>query len=260
MTLQIYNGTATVDADSKDFTIDTNPSTGPFALSLTAGDYFVFGYTAEVADQLIEHLQTTIRTVGAYAAADVTIAPATGIVTINFKAECAVVWTDTDLRDLLGFTANLSGQSAYSATNACRYLWRPTLGLSSYPGDLTRLFGQRSTSMVGVSSDGTTYSREGTILYDGVYGYSLLPVASIITDSSTVWESLEQFWADVLHRGKPVRVLPDLTDVSSAGYHTALMTGPDGKVGGFHDAMVGRWRENYNGLWSVEFMLRKHLT
>lgn len=260
MTLQHYVGTLTIDDDSKDFTVDTDPSTGPFALALTTGDYFVFGYTGEATDQLLEHLQTVIRTVGAFNTTDVTFDGASGLVTINFKATCSVVWTDTDLRDLLGFTGNLSGSSAYTATNTCRGLWRPGLPMTAYPGDLTRLWGQRSTSRIGVSSDGSTYSNEGTILYDGVYRYSLLPEDEIITTSTTVWESLEQFWEDCVHPGKPVRVYPDRTLNASTSYETALMSNADGKVGGFHDAMIGRWREDYNGFWSVEFMLRKHIT
>jgi hypothetical protein len=260
MTLQHYLGTLTIDGDSKDFTIDTDPSTGPFALALTVGDYFIHGYTGEVAEQICEHLQAQIRTVGAFATATVAFDNSTALVTIDFKATCSVVWTDTDLRDLLGFTGNLSGASAYTATNATRGVWSPTLVMSEYPGDLTRLWGQRSTSRIGVSSDGTVYSAEGTILYDGVYGYHLLPEADVITTSATVWESLEQFWEDCIHTGKPIRVYPDKTVNTASDYVTALMSSPDGKVGGFHDGIVARWRENYNGFWSVNFMLRKYVT
>jgi len=271
-TLQHYIGTLTIDGDNSDFSIDTNPSTGPFAVSLDAADYFVFGYTGEAAvdggstDQLLEHIEAKIRDAdAAFAAATVSYDQATGLVSVDFATAATCQWddlggTDANLRDLLGFTGNLTGASAYTGDNQVRGTWRPSLGMTSYPGDLTSLWGKRSTTRIGVSSDGTAFSSAGTLLYDGIYGYQLLPEAEIITIASTTWESLEQFWEDCLHTGKPVRVYPDRTLNAADSYHAALMSNTDGKVGGFHDAMVGRWRENYNGFWSVEFMLRKHVT
>jgi hypothetical protein len=264
-TLQIYNGTATISGSNKDFTLERTDGTpwGPSPAALTEGDYFVFGYTGEVATQLLEHLEFIIQSAGVankFTTAAVTIDPSTGLVSINLGAPGDIVWTDTDLRDLLGFEGvTTTGGSAYTAAEACRYLWRPSLPIASYPGDLTRWWGQRSTTRAGVSTDGTTYSNQGSILYDGIYGYQLLPVADVITTSTTTWETLEQFWQDCIHTGKPVRVLPDRTDVTSTGYVTALITNTDGKVGGFHDATVGRWKEQYNGKWGGQFMMRKYL-
>ncbi len=270
-TLQEYLGTITIDDDSKDFTLERNDGTnwGPTAAALTVGDYFLHGYSGEATDQLCEHLQDVIRNTGPggqeFTTAEVTYSYVTGLVSIDLKTTGEIVWdgvgaTDTDLRDLLGFTSNLTASSAWSGDNQPKAVWRPTLGLSSYPGDLTRFFGQRSTSRIGVSSDGTTYSNPGTILYDGIYGYSLLSESEVITDSATVWESLEQFWEDCIHTGKPVRVKPDRTVYTSSSYHTVLMSNTDGKIGGFHDDMISRWAQNTNHFWSPNFQMRKHVT
>lgn len=38
----------------------------------------------------------------------------------------SVTWNDTDFRDILGFTGNLSGANSYTATHRARYTWVPT--------------------------------------------------------------------------------------------------------------------------------------
>lgn len=48
-----------------------------------------------------------------------------GKVKLSAGATFTVTWTDTDLRDFLGFTGNLSGASSYTADNLSPYIWVP---------------------------------------------------------------------------------------------------------------------------------------
>jgi len=262
MTLQIYVGTLTIDGDSKDFTVERTDGApwGPGAVALTVGDYFPYGYTGEATAQLMEHMQVVIRAAGGgarFPAATVAFDTSTGLVTIDFGVAAELVWTDTDLRDLLGFTATLTGSDTYTATNQCRYIWRPSLSFSKYPGNLTRLFGQRSTSTAGTSSDGTPYGNAGTILYEGEYSYQLLESGEVVTDADTVWESYEQFWQDCIHEVVPVRVYPDRSLNASDSYYKCLMTSVDGSPGKLQRGQANPYRADHYGMWGVDFQLRK---
>lgn len=49
----------------------------------------------------------------------------TGLCTITSTANLAITWTSTDLRDLLGFTGNLSAATSHVGTRQVRGLWLP---------------------------------------------------------------------------------------------------------------------------------------
>ena len=55
----------------------------------------------------------------------VTISLTTGLCTISSTANIAITWTSTDLRDLLGFTGNLSAATSHVGTMRVRGLWLP---------------------------------------------------------------------------------------------------------------------------------------
>lgn len=59
----------------------------------------------------------------------------TGRVTISATgvASFAITWSNTTLRDALGFDGNVSGSASYTGTNACPYVWLPNQKRSSPP-------------------------------------------------------------------------------------------------------------------------------
>jgi len=251
-TLQRYLGRFTLPNDALDFTIGGN------AVTLTSARYLMSGYAAEPTNQLCEHIQAKVRALGGnpYPAFTCTQSTTTGKITLSgMGAPTAIVWTDTALRDLLGFTAGLSGAATYTGTNQARYCWFPTRGLSEYPGDLTKWWTQRSTSYPYRSAGGQTYGVQGTLLDEGKYGYRHLPKADVITTSATVWESLQQFFADVIHPCEKIRVFPDRTLNSGPDYVDAVW-GVEGEnpIGSFTE-FASRHIRYYNGLWSVDFQM-----
>ena len=273
MALQQYFGRFPITNASKDFTLErvTAPAHGPVAAALTTGYYYLHGWTGEAiidggpTDQLIEHMQAVIRAWegGArFPAAAVTYDDATGKVTIDYGGvDGDLVWTDTALRDLLGFAGDLTGADAYEADNQARYVWRPAYTLTDYPGDRTAWWAPDSTSISRRADDGTTFGLKGEVLYGGDFEYQLLPETDVIICADTVaYESLEQFWLDVVHEAQPIRCYPDRTLNAEADIRIAEWAGGD-------EGVIGSWMEyrerqesNYNGDWSVRLPLWKSIT
>jgi hypothetical protein len=243
------------------FTLSTSAfrfSVGGNAVELTPGRYYMSGYTSESTAQLCEHMQATIRALGGspYPAATVTQSVTTGKITIaGLGAATAITWTDTALRDLLGWTADLSGDSSYTAPNQARYCWFPSKPLAEYPGDLTEWWTQRSTSYPYRSPGGQTYGVQGTLLNEAAVKYMHLPRADVITGDTTVWESLQKYFADVIHACEPMRVFMDRTQNTSADYKTCVWGVEAEEPLGLFADFASRHIKSYNGLWTVEFML-----
>jgi hypothetical protein len=78
-------------------------------ITLTAGYYYMMGYTSEATNQLCEHITDKINDV--ISGSTCTYGYSTGLISLDFNSTVtAVTWADTALRDLLGFTGNLSGR------------------------------------------------------------------------------------------------------------------------------------------------------
>lgn len=250
---QQYFGKFTINSSNDSFNVATQ------SMTLTSADYFITGYTGESSPQLCEHLQNRIRTHANQGNANVTFSVSTGRITIDLNMTCNISWVDTDLGKLFGFNdAALLDATTYTAENQSRYVWRPSRAIVEYPGDLNRWWTPRSTTQVSRSKDGSTFSVVGNKLYDGKYAYQCLPAADVITDASTVWESLEQFWEDVIHAGKPMRVYPDRTLNAPTSYVNALFGAGEDGVGSFRD-FEERHISTFQGLWDVSLDLWKHV-
>jgi hypothetical protein len=249
---QEYLGQIQITNSTKDFVLNGGGS-GDIAVALTPGTYYIEGYTGE-GGQLIEHLQAVIRAANGGAtwpAAEVVRAAAGGI-SIDFDSvTTSVTFTDSALGTLLGFVGNLS----------------PSNNLVELPVDLDTFWGIRSSSMISISRDGSTYGMEGNLLYDGVYRYEALPSTDVIDTSGSVWKTLESFWEAVVHEVRPIRVIKSSGTYAAAGdYVTALMLPGDAEsdgeaitIGDFRQ-YVGRTVDSYNGLWDVDFKLAKYIT
>ena len=242
---------------SNDFTV--NDSGGADTLSTTAGYYYPSGYSGDT--QLCEHLQSVIRANGGvYTSATVTLSAATGLITIDFATggtDITLNWTDTDLRNILGFTENQSGAKSDTATNQMRYVWRPTRSMSDHPVDLTEFWSPATNTKLVRSTDGTTYAIRGNEYNEATAEWQYLPQADVITNSSTAYESLQEFYSDVIVKGQSVRLLPDRTSYTSSSYKEALIGLPDKSLGSFRD-FCNRHITSYNGLWSVSLPLAEY--
>jgi len=261
-TYQQYLGQIVINDTNDDFTVDDGG--GSEAVEITSGTYYISGYTGESTDQLCDVLQTKIRALGGvYAAATVTYSSSTGLATIDFATggtNITVLWDDTALQTLLGFAGTQTGAESYTATYPPLCVWRPSLGLAEYPGDLATWWLPTSSSMVTVGPDGTITTIEGNTTNDGIFEYRNLPEADIKDTSLTVNTTLQSFWENVVHKGRQIRCYPDRTLNTVSDFKTAVWLPTDAEPGepvtaGPFSAHIGRSIGSYNGLWNVSFKL-----
>jgi hypothetical protein len=264
---QQYLGQFSLTTLMDNFSLDDGG--GADAVTLDTGDYFISGYETETADQLLEHMQVKVRALGApYTTADFSRSAATGLVTLTFGTggTVAITWTDAALKTLLGFTGTQSGADEYTATNQAQYCWSPSLSPSQYPGDLPTLWLPDSTSMLSVAPDGKLVGSEGNELFSAAIIYDLLDREEVISDSSTVHESFQEFWNDVIHKVMPVRVYPDKTLNTEDDFVTGRIVPPQADLMGEDAIRIGhlekyckRVQPGFQGLWQVGFRMAKEV-
>ena len=138
----------------------TNSVGGPTTVTIAAGSYYPTDLLTEFATQL-----NASRPSGWTVTKDFTDG-GTGLVTIHCtNVNWSITWTSTTLRDLLGFTGNISAVSvAQTATNAMKGVWLPDcpvnceddLTVGAYQSDL-----RQSISPTGavLSLAGNSYRR-----------------------------------------------------------------------------------------------------
>ena len=256
-TLQEYRGKFALSSSANSFSISTGT---PQACELTVGRYYIAGYTSEATAQLVEHIQDVMRTKTGFSSATCTYSGTTGKVSLGFAATTSVTWTDTALQTLLGFTGNLSGASSYTATNAPKYIWRPTRASSDYALQLNRFWEPVSSSVAARTRGGSSFGVAGSTMYEGRVSYVLLPVADVrVPSTGSINSELETFFSDVLTVPMPVRIFPDRTIVTSSGYVTGLFKPSDEDQFGNLTNYVRRSQPSYDALWDVDLAFYKHV-
>lgn len=231
-----------------------NDGGGADNITITPGYYWLKGYSGEVASQLMEHLSTLMA--AEIAGSTATYSYSTGLVTLDFNSTTtAVTWWDTDLRDALGFTANLSGAASYVATYKARYAWRPSLPMSYIGTSLDSFWAIEPRTKVMRSNDGKVSSVAMDPLYSQTVRYIGLPSAEILTDECDLQDSFEQFYADAI--GQPIRIYTDKTLDTEASIKTGVIAAAEeGNAAKIVDTM-DRHVDSYQGMWNVELPLWK---
>ena len=210
---------------------DTASFSGGFTLTLfhtTNGtdEYFIRGYTGEaiatgrLGAQLVEEIQARVRVFGGgtYAAFVCTVSDA-GIVTMTGGATFTVTWTDTALRDILGFTGNLSGASTYTAPNQHRYGWYPDSPISERDGDERQAGVRTSDTQVMRAPGGQVNTITFAEFVDRTFSLGWIAkerAMAVPTDTQTTAarvknRSYEEFWQQVGKPGRRFRWYPDAT-------------------------------------------------
>jgi hypothetical protein len=227
--------------------------------ALTAGTYYL-----ECADDesngLIDDLQTQMRKFTDQASANVSYSKTTGFVTLAMTGGANIEFDDSELADILGFASTTQAAAAtHTGTQVPKHIWRPTRGLSGHPVDANTFWAPRSSTIVGRSVDGTTYSREGTKTYDADIEFKLLPVADVCTPGSgTIYRDLQQFFEDVASKGSLIRVYHDRgTSTDSDSWSEGLWGSEDDEeLGAFLD-YADRHFKRWQALWGASIPLMK---
>jgi hypothetical protein len=161
----------------------TNSGGGPTTCTVAAGNYYLSA--AGGVSGLLDALETVLNasrppSAGAWT---VSLSTTTGLVTVNCTGTWSLSWTNTTLRDVLGFEANIvSATTARTGTKQARGLWFPNCPLymdTADPYEAPPTSDRRTTE----SPVGGTSSLIGVIKYvnEGLV-YSHVP-------RERVWES-----------------------------------------------------------------------
>ena len=233
-------------------------SVGATACTLTAGNYYLHGYSGESTAQLCEHMQAVIRAIGATQdASTVTYSASTGLVTIDLETAATLTFTDAGLAAILGFTGSPYGSAArFTAERKPRYIWRPTDPMADCPTQPVLPFAPVGTSYAYRSQDGSMCSVDGvTVLYDSSVSWQALPQADVLKNSAGIdYRSLEEFWEDIIARGRPMRFYPDRSANTSSSYVTCIYGAE--QAGSFSEA-ASKTIAPYLGYWRVSLPLWK---
>lgn len=169
---------------------------GSGTATITAGDYFLTDFLTEIATRIT----AVISTENCYVNLSKSEASGTGKVTLTAEgSNLAVTWTDTEVRDILGFTGNLSAAVTYVATNHAMHVWLPDCSMfapyglndpgmeesdvrqaETPAGDVFTIYGQRKTVLNGLRWDAISHAR------------------ARIAGESVSGESFQQFYRDSL--------------------------------------------------------------
>lgn len=127
----------------------------------------------------------------------------------------SLTWpTDNVLRNLLGFTTNLSGTNTYTATNISSLLWSP--------GKTTTYGARLGTDGIPVSDTAWAQSGPGTVYATRHNTYRRQSLIYRFVQNARVWTTSEAggeffaFWRDVLDLGRKFKVWRTLDEGSGS--------------------------------------------
>jgi hypothetical protein len=243
-----FEGRFTVPAAGYSITLGENGGAASTVTLLTAGNYYLTSSTS-----MLSTIATALDAAGAgtYSATVSDADAGTGRVTISATgvASFAITWTDTALRDALGFTANTSGAATYTGTNATPYLWLPNQKRSEPPTPEGYKGIPSTDATMTVSPSGTSYIVSYGTRYATAFTFRFVAGNKAWTAlESTVNESFQTFWSTTIATGKPVRYHHDRDDDATyVSWHVAPSFSVQPEIPGF----VGRGSSGASTLWAV---------
>lgn len=184
---------------------------------------------------------------------------ATGKVTISVTgvANYSIVWTDTALRDLYGFTSNITTQTTATGAYQAPNLWLPNTDrsrvLSPVPASTSYSLGARVRDFsFAIAPSGESKALSYSTRYVDALEFAGL-VASKVWQSqeSVVNESLETFYEDVIGVGTQFRFHPDRSD-NAVYWDMRVSNAQD-----FRPVPVRQEWTGSNSLWSVSYEMHK---
>jgi hypothetical protein len=251
-----------IEVPTGDYTLTLTETGGVTGQAVTAAagetSFLSSAYTGTggTGNSFLAQLQADLTTIGhEYAVTIGAGEDGTGKVTIDRtgSSNFAVVWTSTELRDLLGFSqGNLTGANAYTGASQAQGLWLPNAPMNSLFGASDKGF-YETDAMATESPSGAVKAffankkQVNQIRWAGVSHAKCRASAE-----ATPNESFEQFWLDCILGEKawaagpcgPIRVYWDAGD--NATYADYKVVG--NAMRGFNPAKL---EEGWLGLWEV---------
>lgn len=233
----------------------TTNAGGPTAVPVTAGSYFIDDFIVQLEADL-ESGQTI--TGGNWVVSLSTGAGGTGLITIAVTAGTyTIAWTSTLLRDMLGFTSNITAQVTSTAAATPRGLWMPDAPVFVEGGHLDAA--PMSTDLrQSVTPTGRVFAHVGNVRYQhtGVR-WSHCPSHKVWIAEQSAGESFEKFCVNVFWGQGHSWFTPSSKIRITA--HTGDQIGESTVTGWYLNGgarfgdLVSRATDGWDGLWSVQF-------
>lgn len=182
------------------------------AQSVATGDYYLIHPTASLS--LADQLKAAVNAHSNISDCDTEIMESGKIrIWRTGASNFAITWTNTTVRDVLGFTGNLTGASSYVASKSA-YWWSanrkasPTMSPLGIAGKIV------SDAVVGSAGDATTRVAENNTYRINNYFWRYVPVARIWTSSEAGGEWYA-FHDAVIRKGRQFYLWPDVDEDST---------------------------------------------
>lgn len=197
----------------------TDQSGGPTTITIPAGTYYHSSAGSEAED-----FAATIATLANAAMTQTwtcTVAAgesASGKYTISCTGStCTVTFTDTEVRDIMGYTGNLSGSTSYASTNQAKGLFLPTRPFHNANGGGSWRGGWETNLQGQENPSGHFHGVMGRKKRVMRLAWNAEPRRKAwVANETTTGESWEQFLIDCIWAGEsyfdvagPVRWYPD---------------------------------------------------
>lgn len=232
----------------------TSNAGGPTTVTITAGSYQSI---STLRSQVATDLDSQRPITGGSWQAGFT-AGTTGLVTLQTSnaSSFSITWTSTDLRNILGFTADISSQTSVTASSQAKGYWQADCPLVVETG-VSRAAPRVTDAHQTESPNGLVITHVGNVKYrHRGLSWSHCPKHKIwIIEEGTPNESLEQFMIDTqwgqghswFSPGAKLRVTT--TDGYNLGHTT--VAGWYLKGARSMDSIVKRADPVWDGLWGV---------
>lgn len=226
--------------------VEAAPFSDSGTVTVTAGTYTWATFLAELVTRL------DAAASGSYTVtlSDGVVGTGRATITATDPNDFSLTWTDTDLRDLLGYTATLSGGQIYVSPAHVKGMWLPDcFHLCSVQFNDEIDMSDMSVLETPDASNASylTYNRK-RVLPDLRY-QTVTRQRARVAGELYANESFSQFWKDVINddqsyfRTGKVRIFPDAdTDATSYQYWV-------GK--GMRDNRPVNVREGWQHLWNI---------
>lgn len=232
----------------------TTNAGGPTAVPITAGDYYLDEFITQF-DADLESARTV--TAGNWTVTRSSGAGASGLVTIAVTAGTySITWTSTLLRDLLGFSGNITTQTTFTGTSMPRGLWLPDCPVTCdgriAAAPLVTDLRQSETPT------GRVYGHVGNSKYQHRnVMWSHCPTSRVWDADETYGESLETFLTNVqwgaghswFSPSSKVRITAHTGSLIGAAYVTGWYL----KGATSMESVVSRVTDGWDGLFAARF-------
>lgn len=181
-----------------EITSNSSITVGGWLCPITTGSYFMWSKTA--SQSLVSVVASCMSTsLSATVTASVSSA---GVLTLSCATPFAIDWgSETDIRDMLGYTGNLTSATSHVATNQLSYTWIPSLQCD---GSGTRA--PYSSLGIPVSMAAQVIGADGTVWTQRIGTRTVQEVQYQFITYANTWSTygFKDLWDNILSDGTPV--------------------------------------------------------